>query len=535
MYFVKYGESYLYDPRNDIFTIYDMELDLEQNSCGYLDFTIYPDHPKYNSLIERNASVLITVYDDGVLLFSGYIYEIEKQFKNDKHIKCKGELSFLSDSIVRPYSTHIRSYGDKAPDTVDGYFEWLINQHNIQAGGDKSFIVGINEGAILDSNNYIFRESNQYPTTMEEIEDKLLNNLGGYLRVRHEDGKRYIDYLSEWTNTNSQVLDFGVNITDFTKNDDLSETISYIVPLGANLSETQYPYDDGYRLTSDTVRDVEKEYYIHSYTQCKKIAMFESGITYYEKETYVFKTKDIYPIDGITYYIKNGDSYESVEISAFKTGVTYYEQEDQYFKTPDSVPSDQKTYFTFDESYTSAEQAGKFLEFQTYYEYYADFDESAVPLTILNVKEWHPSVFLNDSDYYISGDMIIHKPSVDKYGFIGQKYNDTDITTKNRLLAAGFAALKSMVGVARTIEVRAIDMHMIDPSFKTIRVGEYVRVRSKPNDFDSYMICTKVELNLAEPSRNIYTLGSTYNTLTGDQNRKIRELNSSISSIANKS
>ena len=263
MYFVKYGEKYLHDPRVNNCFVQDLSLECEENSCGYCDFTIYPDHELYDVLRERDADNPIEVYDDDTLLFSGFIYELGKEFYLDGHVKCKGELDYLRESIVRPYSTIQRGYGAKAPNTINGYFEWLINQHNDQVKANKQFLIGINQGGSLDSNNYIFRESNEYPTTIDELSEKLLKNenVGGYIRTRHESGVRYIDYLSEWSDVNTQILDFGVNLTDYTQTDDSDDVATFIVPLGAKMSETDYEYDDGYSLSSDTKMNPNKEYY----------------------------------------------------------------------------------------------------------------------------------------------------------------------------------------------------------------------------------------------------------------------------------
>ena len=440
MYFVKYGNEYLHDPRVEEYILFDLSLEAEENTCGFCDFTIYPDHPMYDKLKERDADNPIKVYDDDILLFSGFIYELGKEFYLDGLVKCKGELDYLSESIVRPYSTLTRGYGDKAPTTVNGYFEWLIEQHNRQVESNKRFTVGINQGANLDSNNYIYRENDTYPTTLEEIQDKLIGNdgYGGYLSIRHENGIRYIDYLSEWTSSNAQVLDFGVNLTDYTQTDDAIDICTYVIPLGAKMSETEYQYNDGYYITSDTTPDSEKEYYTwtgYGYSRC------------------------------------------SDNLTAFEQGVTYYE-------------------------------------------YFEDYDESDQLLTIdgLNKYEY-------ESGYKMNGDMVYCESAVNKYGWIGTKYNNSDITVKENLVKRGILYLKEFVSPKRTIEIKAIDMHLINPDIKPIRVGEYVRVRSNPHKFDSYMLCTSISLNLDNPSNSVYTLGTTFDTLTGEQNKRIKALN----------
>lgn len=444
MYFVKYGKEYLHDPRIDEYILIDLSLDCDENTCGYCDFTIYPSHPMYNKLKERDADNPIEVYDDNILLFSGFIYELGLEFYQDGKVKCKGELDYLSESIVRPYSTLENGYGDghQPPTSVNGYFEWLIEQHNDQVKDNKRFTIGINQGASLDPNNYLYRESTKYPTTWSEISEKLLDELGGYFRIRHEGSTRYIDYLSEWTDTNTQILDFGKNLTDYTQTDDSESIATFVIPLGARMSDTGYSYNDGYYKTADTKMDPEKEYYTKSdngYTKC------------------------------------------SDDLKAFEAGVTYYE-------------------------------------------YFELFDESGLSLTIegLEDKEY------DTAGYRKSGDIIYCDSAVQKYGWIGVKYENSDITTKEQLVSKSIIALKELISPKRTIEIKAVDMHLVNPELKPIRIGEYVRVRSKPHNLDSYFLCTSIDLDLNNPENSTYTLGTTFDTLTGQQNKRIKLLNATI-------
>ena len=441
MYFVKYGNDYLHDPRVSEYILSDLSLECSENTCGYCDFTIYPDNPMYSKLKERDADNPIKVYDNDKLLFSGYIYELGMDFYLDGKVKCKGELDYLNESIIRPYSTLENGYGKQPPTSVDGYFEWLINEHNSQVKSNKQFIVGINQGASLDTNNYIYRESTKYPTTWKEISEKLLDDLGGFIRIRHENNTRYIDYLSEWSDTNTQVLDFGVNLTDYTQTDDSDNIVTFVVPLGARMSETSYSYNDGYYKTTDTVMNTDKDYYTWS----------ENG------------------------YTKVGD-----DVTVFEPGITYYE-------------------------------------------YYELFDESNLSLTIVGTEDKE-----YDTGYKKSGDIIYCESAVQKYGWIGGTYENTDVTTKEQLIAKSIVALKNQISPKRTIEIKAVDMHLINPDMNPIRIGEYVRVRSKPHSLDSYFLCTSIDLDLNNPENSKYTLGTTFDTLTGQQNKRIKLLNETI-------
>lgn len=442
MYFVKYGEEYLHDPREELYILGDLSLECEENTCGYCDFTIYPTHPLYGKIRERDTSNPVLVYDDDTLLFSGFIYELGTEFYLNGTVKCKGDLDYLRESFIRPYATLDNSYGKQAPTSVDGYFKWLIKEHNSQVDSNKQFRIGINQGAALDSNNYIYRESTKYPTTLDEINEKLIDDLGGYIRCRYVDGIRYVDYLSEWTDTNTQILDFGINLINYTQTDDSSSIATFIIPLGARMSETKYPYDNGYRKTTDSSMKTDKEYYTKT---------------------------------------DNGYTKVSDNVTSFEKGVTYYEYHDLY-------------------------------------------DESNLSLTISGLED---KVY-DSAGYKKKDDLIYCEPAVQKYGWIGVTYENTDITTKSELVSKSIVSLKELISPKRTIEIKAIDMHLINPNMSPIKIGEYVRVRSTPHKMDGFFLCKNIDLDLNNPENSLYTLGTTFDTLTGQQNKRIKRLNATI-------
>lgn len=487
MYFVKYGKEYLHDPRSKGYILLDLTIDCEENSCGYCDFTIYPDHPMYGKLRERDADNPIEVYDDDILLFAGFIYELGKEFYLNGQVRCKGELDYLSESIVRPYSTLQRGYGNLAPYSLNSYFEWLIDQHNKQVSDNKQFKIGHVYLSNLDKSNYIYAENDMYPSTIEEISEKLINVYGGYLQIRHENGSRYIDYIAEWSDENTQVLDFGVNLTDYTETDDSSSLATYVVPMGASISSTDYDYNDGYFVTSDTSPVKGKEYYTRTlrYTECKGLTSFDYGITYYEMQ-------------GST---------------------------ESFIITSDKTPNSSKTYYVRSNIYTiCSDDISAFESGTTYYEYNEANDESRLLLTL----NGYPDNYLNSTKYINKGDLIYSVNGVKKYGWIGKTVQNAAIATKKELYQQGLIELINAESPKRTIEIKAVDMHFVNPDIKPIKIGEYVRVRSTPHNLDSYFLCRNISLDLNNPGNSTYILGTTYDTLTGEQNKRAKELNSKL-------
>lgn len=214
-YKVLYDNQLLFDPYTDD-RITDTKLSYKLNAASYFDFTIAPTHSLYSKIKERAGEVRI--YFNNLILFKGEITKIEEDFEGNYSVSCTGVLDYLTATRVRPYSTVEGEQPLKAPSSFDGYFQWLIDQHNSNClDSHKRFSVGVNQGNMLDKNNCIYRSSEQRPTTAAEIEDKILNSAGGYLFVRYQDDLNILDLYADVHDVNTQIIDYGVNMLDFTK------------------------------------------------------------------------------------------------------------------------------------------------------------------------------------------------------------------------------------------------------------------------------------------------------------------------------
>ena len=236
MYQVYCDDTLIYDPRIDSLKIVNPKLTIELNKTGSFTFTIYPSNARYNILQKMKS--IITVYNDGELIFRGRILNDDERFYNQKQVSCEGELAFLLDSVVRPYDF------EGSPEEL---FRKLIESHNEQVEETKRFKVGT--VTVTDPNDYITRASAQYPTTWGEINEKLIDKLGGFLWVRHESDGIYIDYLADFDILSSQTIEFGKNLLDINKITKGENIATAIIPLGARLNESET------RLTIESVND----------------------------------------------------------------------------------------------------------------------------------------------------------------------------------------------------------------------------------------------------------------------------------------
>jgi phage minor structural protein len=199
------------------------KLTVELNKAGSLSFILPTNNVAYNDINKLKS--VITVYRDSEELFRGRVLEDEKDFYNRKNVYCEGELSFLLDSIQRPYV-----FTGDIPDL----FRYYVNEHNGRVDDWKNFEIG--EITVTDSNNYIARSNSDYVNTLDEMTAKLIDTHGGYLRPRLHNGVRYLDYVKDYGKVSSQTIEFGVNLLDITEYITAENVFTVLIPLGAEMT-----------------------------------------------------------------------------------------------------------------------------------------------------------------------------------------------------------------------------------------------------------------------------------------------------------
>ena len=96
----------------------------------------------------------------------------------------------------------------------------------------KRFEIGIIT-AVTDTDE-LETEGGGYADTMSEIKSLLLDGFGGYLRVRRENGVRYLDYVDAFNQTCTQEINFGVNLVDIENKVNAQDVFTVLVPLGSD-------------------------------------------------------------------------------------------------------------------------------------------------------------------------------------------------------------------------------------------------------------------------------------------------------------
>lgn len=228
----------LYNSKLENLQIFKATAELEENKSGSFQFTVYPDHPRYG-LINRMKSI-ITVYQVDYLLFRGRILDEEVKMHNEKAIACEGDLAFLLDSILRPFSF---------TGTPAEFLTYVLNLHNAQVDEEKRFSAGqITVEGLLEYT------TEEYLTTKETLQKALSEPLGGYFQTRFEDGQAYVDYLAQSTLLAPQTIEFGKNLIDLNRIAKGADIATVIIPLGDKIKDEE-GNDTGKRLTIESVND----------------------------------------------------------------------------------------------------------------------------------------------------------------------------------------------------------------------------------------------------------------------------------------
>ena len=224
MYTIYCDGNLIYYPRNETIPLINPVLTMQDSTAGELTFQIAPGHKHYDNI--RRITSVIDVYQDKEWIWSGRPIEVEEMMNHVRKVVCEGELAYLCDTI-QPQAVYKNI-------TPENFLKKLIQIHNGKADAEKQFTVGV--VTVTDPNSEMYRFTDR-ESTIDCINEKLIKNVGGHLRIRHENGVRYIDYITEAVRTSDQIIRFGKNLIDFTRSYDMTEMATVIVPVGARLTE----------------------------------------------------------------------------------------------------------------------------------------------------------------------------------------------------------------------------------------------------------------------------------------------------------
>lgn len=228
-------DALVYDSRQDRYKLLALKTTKGLNKAGTATLQMQPGHPAYNLFISYRT--VVTIYKDNVLKFRGRALYPADDFYKRRTITCEGERGFFRDGVMRPYILQ---------DSPAAIFEVVLNAYNAQVEAFKQFKLG--RVTVTDPNNYIRLESSKAEKISATI-DKLVERCGGYIVFStNADGEREVNWLAELGYRSRQEIEFGSNLTDYTRTDAETDLATVIIPYGAKDEAGEY-------LTIESVND----------------------------------------------------------------------------------------------------------------------------------------------------------------------------------------------------------------------------------------------------------------------------------------
>lgn len=221
---------------------------LEQSlsDIGTFEFELMYDHPLYNKIEPITGLVKIVNKYDKEVEFYGRVLKPDAGMDSEglfsKTFVCESVLGYLQDST--------QTFQRVPNNGVEDYFRRIIAVHNSQVEPHKRFKVG--RVTVLNQSDTPYRYIG-YDTTFETIKTYLIGRLGGYIQLRLEADGMYLDYLKDVGQEMDSPIQLGSNIETARRELDLSNLITRLVPLGADLDKDNRDEETGQYVVRERV------------------------------------------------------------------------------------------------------------------------------------------------------------------------------------------------------------------------------------------------------------------------------------------
>lgn len=196
------------------------------NAVPSLVLKIPEKNTNYDEIKKLESEITVIDMNTENEVFRGRCLEDESDFYNIKSVTCEGVLAYLLDVQYPPY-VHTGSVALFLEDLLDYYNGRVIDKQKIYLGNVT----------VVDQNDYIRRESEDYDNIFNVIQNKLVKLLGGWIQIRRIGEKNYLDYLADYYESD-QIIRFGENLIDLTKYIKSENIKTVIIPRGAENEES---------------------------------------------------------------------------------------------------------------------------------------------------------------------------------------------------------------------------------------------------------------------------------------------------------
>jgi len=533
------------------------KLDMEINKAGKLVFTMPYTHPYVNKVHKRKTRFYVS--RDGAALWSGRVLDTEKSFYKAIQVTVEGALTYLLDTIQRPYDyddvlnlaikdgliqTH---YQEQPPSELENGFllYFLLKRHNSEADADKKFIFNIHNDVIYGDDDYDLNlttslikhkyKSEDYSTTKDEINENIIQRSGGFLIVNYStsDHRNRLKYCisEEGIKRANQKIRFGENLKDFTESITSENIYTRCIPLGATYDDVENLRRKAYneekqewnKAIDDYNKNISKQKKNDKKKAEKKKKLEEDacGYTKYKEDLANYKeAKYKFDIGQISKKPKKPNTVSPPKTASGRTKTLKDYGYDSNNSKYNRIPAEDKTDSWDDTEYAMPN----------------DVDGKTKITINTEINFWYKSKWKVKINKNVN-DYVVYKNSNDdikKFGIITSaedvnvslpkelpntqsKCNSVFNDYIKELKKQGEKWLKKNRLMSTSISVSAVDLAELDKTLDHIDCGYSIPVISSPHglgDDGISLLCSACSLNLLSPGESEYTIGAVFKALT---------------------
>ena len=181
----------------------------------------------------------IEVYQDDKMIFRGRALDLTRMMKDSGQFV----QSFVFEDVQNYLKDTCQRWSKIQNTTPEQFFRKIINTHNSQVPDYKKFVVETVD--VTNSTDNVYRYIEDGATTWDTIKNKLIDRLGGYIKIEYLGQKNHISYYQQpgKEHPNDTPIQIAKNLQSASVQIDPTEVITQLVPLGATIENNSTTTD----------------------------------------------------------------------------------------------------------------------------------------------------------------------------------------------------------------------------------------------------------------------------------------------------
>lgn len=232
-------ESIIHTPNSDPNSTHltDMKLSLTENEVNLFSFTIFSTHKFYNVIFDFITTIKVLDIINNKNKFEGRVLLSEPQMNENgefyKEVKCESELGYFNDSLVDQWELYPSTLPSDAPSYAEANYtiklalQKIVSNHNDNVEDFKKFTLGT-----VDLTDPIYLSTNGETSLATII--KIATNNKAIIKIRKENGIRYLDLLTDNPSVSSTQITLKKNLKSFKRTPDYSSFCTRLIGIGSN-------------------------------------------------------------------------------------------------------------------------------------------------------------------------------------------------------------------------------------------------------------------------------------------------------------